>query len=229
MDARDWPAGVPIAASALFVETLTALFPAQLTRQTQRLARAGDRWAAELSLDLTDGAAARADAFLAALRGPAGTVLVPDHHRPHARGTLASFEAYAATVGRTWFDDTTGWDDGTGFHEGSGVPRVRGGYRHQIVLDGCWPLAADLFATDDAVQTGPGQAVLITDGTGVTADFQGFVVYPCAPRLREPVTRGPAVTSAVVVAMRLAAMRVRTEPPCRTVYQLRLVEAVARS
>lgn len=228
MTARAWPAEIPINEAEFYVETLTAQAGTAFTPHIQTLPRAGDRWAAALHLELTDTRAAHADALIAALHGPAGVILVPERRQPDAHGSLQSFDAYAAAIGPTDFDDGTAWSDGTAFVEGSGLPRVLGGHGHRIVFDGCHPLASGVFATGDSVQTGPGSAVLITDAAAVSTDFQGFAVYPCAPAVREPVTPGLAEVGGITVGMRLAgdaAVRVRTEPPSWTLYDLHFVEA----
>lgn len=233
--ALSWPAGVPIAEADLYVETLTARYRGSLSAHEQTGARIGshqraaDRWAGAVTVEMAAPAAGAADALVARLRGPAGAVLVPVHHHPTVRGTLASFDAYAAEIGPTRFDDATGWDDGRVFFEGAGTPRLLGGWKHQVVFDGCYPFVGGIFATADLLQTNVGQAVLITRGDGPTTNFEGTVVYPCAPTLREPVLRGPVSVSGVTLALRLrgdAAVSVETVPPAHSRYTLTLIEVL---
>lgn len=73
--------------------------------------RAGRRWVAEMEFRLSGKEAAQMDALLAALRGPAGDILVPNFLRIATRIVAESMDAYAARIGTTFFDDAHDFSD----------------------------------------------------------------------------------------------------------------------
>jgi len=117
--------------------------------------------------------------------------------------------------------------DQTGMAEGAGTPRVIGGCRHRLALDGCRPFSSAVLAVGDLIQTSPGRGHLIV--TATAADADGIAVFGLAPRLRAPPVLGPPCCDQVRVLMRLAdgtAAPGPVEPPGRTTFTLSLIEAL---
>ncbi len=113
------------------------------------------------------------------------------------------------------------------FHEGTGRPVVIGGCLHRLVLGGCRPFAMGVLGVGDLVQTSPGRGHLVV--AAATADADGLVVIPIAPRLREPPEAGPPCTDGVRILMRLVDGDVGAEPvepPGRATFTVSLIEAV---
>jgi len=118
--------------------------------------------------------------------------------------------------------------DQTGFTEGVGTPRVIGGCRHRLALDGCRPFSSAVLAVGDLIQTSPGRGHLIV--TTTAADADGIAVFGLAPGLRAPPVLGPPCCDQVRVLMRLAdgtAAPGPVEPPGRTTFTLSLIEALS--
>ena len=215
-----WPAELRPTGQAFYVEALTARFAAALTPQVGVAERPGARWRAELTVLALPHFIGQLDALLA----HGGTVLLPDFTRPAGHAPGPSFQAFAAAVGPTAFDDETGFDDGLDFFEGTGTVALLGGCRHWLALGGCWP-GQPALTVGDLIQTSPGRAHLIT--AAEPADGNGIARCTVAPPLRVPPVLGPPVTSNCRVAMTVVggdAADGQTLPPTRTRYRLVLAE-----
>ncbi len=85
-----WPLTCQPRSMEFYIQTLTAVFTNPYTRVQQVLERAGQRWVCRMEIERGDPVASEIDALLASIRGPAGTVLVPDFRRLWARGDPGS-------------------------------------------------------------------------------------------------------------------------------------------
>ncbi len=113
-----WPDGLLPSSQTYYLRNNTAIFRNTLTNQTQAVAREGTRWVAKLEFKLSQKSAAKLDALLAQLRGPAGTILVPDFRRLVPRLILQSMSAYAEEIGPTFFTDHYDFSDQTNDDKG---------------------------------------------------------------------------------------------------------------
>ncbi|CAK0773272.1 conserved hypothetical protein [uncultured Gammaproteobacteria bacterium] len=226
MTTLDWPLDLRPVEQVFHVRTQTAQTPSALSGAGAVLGRRGEHWIAELILEPVQGRLPWLEALLAQHRGGAVEVLLPDFVRLAGHGSLASFDAYAAEIGATSFEDGTMFDDGTAFFEGAGTPVIAGGCGQRLVLTGCRPGAADVLLPGDLVQTSPGRGHLIAV-TG-TPDQDGMVVIEVAPALRSPPLPGTPVTAVCKILMRLTsgeALANPTTPFLRSRYRLSFVEA----
>ncbi len=109
----------------------------------------------------------------------------------------------------------------------AGSPRLVSGTGRTLVLAGFTPNAARVLAAGDLIQTSLGRAHMVVED--VAADGTGGASVRIEPRLREPVTAGPLVTSAARVRMRLIsddAGKNPTTTPMKSAYQVDLVEVL---
>ena len=81
MTALNWPENIYPVQQTFFIRSETARSISELTGQTQAFGRDSARWVATLDFRLTQDKAAIFEALLADLRGPVGTLLVPDFRR----------------------------------------------------------------------------------------------------------------------------------------------------
>lgn len=113
MTALNWPENIYPVRQVFYIRPNTGRFASALTGQVQVLDRDVSRWVAVLDFRLNKEKAAVFEALLAKLRGPAGTVLVPDFRRVNKRIVTQSMDDYAAQIGVTFFDDGYDFDDMT--------------------------------------------------------------------------------------------------------------------
>jgi len=109
----------------------------------------------------------------------------------------------------------------------AGDPHLSGGSGRTLSLSGCTPNATGVLLPGDMIQTSTGRGHIVTEQ--VDADGSGTASVPIEPRLREPVTAGPLVTSDVRIVMRLTsddAGRNPTRPPRRSSWSLSFVEVL---
>ncbi|WP_114393514.1 hypothetical protein [Oleisolibacter albus] len=127
-----WPLDLRPASQEFYIQTLSTVWASPYTGQNQVLERDGARWVSRLTFQRGDPVARQVDALIASLRGPAGTVLVPDWRTPAARGTLA------------------------------GTPQLAGGSGRSLTVTGFAPGATGVLLPGDLIQTSPGRAHLVT-------------------------------------------------------------------
>jgi len=222
----DWPLDLHPVAQTFYLRTLTAAPISALTGAGPVLGRAGARWVAELTVEPTMGRLPWLEALLTRQRAGAVELLLPDFTRLAGVPAPATFDAYAADLGESRFDDDTAFDDGTGFCEGAGTPAIAGGCRGLLVLTGCRPGGIAILA-GAFLQASPGRAHLVAGGPGTDRD--GIAVVAVAPPLREPPVPGLPQTAVSRVRMRLtggAALASPTAPAQRARYRLSFVEVL---
>jgi hypothetical protein len=114
MTAENWPDGLYPVLQSFYIRPATVSNVSESSGHVQvRARRHGEKWIAALDFRLPKDKAAIMDALLARLKGPAGTVLVPDFRRNRARTVTDSMDSYAADTGLTFFDDEKDFDDMT--------------------------------------------------------------------------------------------------------------------
>ena len=109
----------------------------------------------------------------------------------------------------------------------AGSPRLVSGTGRTLTLSGFTANATRVLAAGDLIQVSPGRAHMVVED--VAADASGNASVRIEPRLRDPVTVGPLVTSAARVRMRLVsddAGKNPTTPPMKSAYQVDLVEVL---
>lgn len=126
-----WPLDLRPARQSFFIRTNTTRFESPLTGHVQVLERAGARWVAQLSIVRGDADSRRMDALLAALKGPVGTVLMPDFRRLSARGSLA------------------------------GAPQLASGTGNTLTINGFTPDAPGVLLQGDLIQTSTGRVHMV--------------------------------------------------------------------
>ncbi len=99
--AKTWPLAYRPAAQEFYLQTLTVAFTNPYTNQAQVLERDGQRWLCRLTVRRGGELARAIDAFLASLRGPAGTVLMPDFRTLAAQGSPGAGAQLIGGSGRT--------------------------------------------------------------------------------------------------------------------------------
>ena len=218
----EWPLDLHPVAQSFYLHTLTAA----PTVAGPVLGRAGSRWVAEFTVEPTMGRLSWLEALLTRQRAGAVELLLPDYTRLQGVPYPESFEAYAAELGESRFDDGTAFDDDTVFIEGSGSPVIAGGCRGFMVLTGCRPGGIEVLA-GAFLQASPGRAHLVAGGPGTDRD--GIAIVTLAPPLREPPLPGLPQTAVSRVRMRLVdgtALASPTAPYQRSRYRLFFVEAL---
>ncbi|MEI6986413.1 MAG: hypothetical protein WCK65_09800 [Rhodospirillaceae bacterium] len=109
----------------------------------------------------------------------------------------------------------------------AGTPVLASGSGTTLTVTGFAANAAHVLKAGDLIQTSPGRAHLVL--ADVNADANGTASVKIAPRLREPVTVGPLVTSNCRVRMRLQtddAGANQTAPPIKSSYSIDLYEVL---
>ena len=94
-----WPLDLRPTQQSFYIRTNTISFQSPLTGQTQVQERDGARWVANISLSRNQTDTRRIEAFLAALKGPVGIILLPDFRRLSAKGSLAGLPYLASGSG----------------------------------------------------------------------------------------------------------------------------------
>jgi hypothetical protein len=221
----DWPADIHPTTVAFWFEPVTAISISGLTRQMLAAEREGERWVAEVTVDLSGAQAARFGAWLAACRGPVASFRVPLWLHEGPTGSLQSMDDYAAAIGVTRFTDGIDFDDGIGFIEGAGQPHITGGVAARLAVAGFARWTDGVLKDGDAVTVPPGSVHLLVQA-GRT-DIDGRMIVAIRPGIRTPIGRAPVVTDGLVLRMRLAdddIGRGVTRPPARTRWTVSLVE-----
>jgi len=85
-----WPLTFKPIAQEFYIQTLSVVFTNPYTNQQQVLERDGQRWVSRITVERGGDLAREIDALLASIRGPAGTVLMPDFRTLRARNVLGS-------------------------------------------------------------------------------------------------------------------------------------------
>ena len=93
-----WPLAIRPQRQSFWLATRTTQFDNPFFGTAQRIEWQGTRWRAELSLHRAGPVTRVIDAFIAALNGPAGTVLLPDFRRLAARSDLGTPLVTASTA-----------------------------------------------------------------------------------------------------------------------------------
>jgi hypothetical protein len=161
MNPLDWPENIYPARQIYFIRPDTGKAISGLTGHIQAFTREGGRWAATLDLQLSQNKAGVFDAFLAELRGPVGTVLVPDFRRIKSRPVTKSMDEYAAETGLSFFDDQYDFDDMTndnGFL--TTEEPVPMGLEENLLLSAPFETAFLLFPDDVMLLTEAGEDLL---------------------------------------------------------------------
>ena len=74
----DWPDNLYPVQQSFYIRPVTITFQSDLTGQFKATERAGSRWIATLDFKLTGRKSGIIEALIARLRGPVGSVAVPD-------------------------------------------------------------------------------------------------------------------------------------------------------
>lgn len=82
-----WPLAFKPIAQEFYIQTLSVVFTNPYTNQQQVLERDGQRWVSRITVERGGDLAREIDALLASIRGPAGTVLMPDFRTLIPRGS----------------------------------------------------------------------------------------------------------------------------------------------
>lgn len=163
----NWPENIYPAQQIFFIRPNTAKSVSDFTGQAQVLSRDGGRWVATLDLRLTQKNAAVIEALIAELRGPVGTLLVPDFRRLKSRVITQSMDDYADEIGLTFFDDRYDFDDQT--HEDGFLTTeepLTFGIEENLPLSGNFPEAFLVFPDDVMLLTEAGDD-LIGENIGI--------------------------------------------------------------
>ena len=189
-----WPTDIIAREAEFWLQSNTATFESPLTRKRQTLVRAGRRWMCRLELFVHRDKARRVDAFLARLRGAAGTVLLWDQDRPLPAETIRLHADWVA--GQDYpepFSDGTFFDDGMGFAvEGRPLALTAAAARGdtELFLDGWQP---GVTALSEGDYIGIGGYLHLVVATGM-ADDNGMFSVTVEPPLRAALTTAAAVT-----------------------------------
>lgn len=192
-----WPIAFNPGGQEFYLATLTTVFGNPYSAAAQVLERDGQRWVCRMTLRRGSTLAREIDAFLAGLRGPVGTVLVPDFRTRAARGSLA------------------------------GAPHLADGAGRSLTVTGFAPGAAGVLLPGDLIQTSPGRGHIVTapvdaDGNGAaTAPVEPRLRAPVTvgPLATQDVRVRMRLTSD-------DAGRNPTRPPRRSEWQLEFVEVL---
>ncbi len=126
-----WPLDLRPLQQTFYIQTNTIRFESPLTGTVQVQERDGARWAASISFQRAQDDTRRIEAFLAALSGPAGIILLPDFRRLAAKGSLA------------------------------GAPQLASGSGTTLSLTGFTPSAAGVLKAGDLIQTSQGRMHMV--------------------------------------------------------------------
>jgi len=184
MTASDWPEIIFPVQQIYYIRPDTGKALSDFTGHMQALPRSGERWVATLDFRLTQDKAAILEALLAKLRGPVGTLLVPDFRRIKTRAVTQSMDDYAAETGLTFFDDQYDFDDLTNDNGLLTTEQpVPVGLEENLLLGALFETALLLFPDDVTLLTEAGDDLLgenvdiplVTeqDGINLTTDFGG--------------------------------------------------------
>ncbi len=157
----NWPENIYPAQQVFFIRPNTAQSVSDQTGQVQAFTRDGGRWVATLDLRLTQKNAAVIEALIAELRGPVGTLLVPDFRRIKSRAVTQSMDDYAEEIGLTFFDDRYDFDDMT--HEDGFLTTeepIPFGLEENLPLSGNFETAFLLFPDEVMLLTEAGEDLL---------------------------------------------------------------------
>lgn len=135
-----WPLELRPATQEFYIQTLSVVWASPYTGQQQILERDGARWVSRLTFRRGGTDAARIDALIASLRGPAGTALIPDWRTLVARGSRA------------------------------GAPWLAGGSGRTLTVAGFAPWAAGVLLPGDLIQTSTGRTHLVTATVNAAGD-----------------------------------------------------------
>lgn len=102
-----WPADLPVSGQQLTYQDSTAAFPAPMAAQTYTVGRGADRWKMAIECPPLAGAnRTRLQVLLAAIRGRANRIYIPDHsYVRNPSGALSSTELLINTA----FASTASW------------------------------------------------------------------------------------------------------------------------
>jgi len=113
MSAFEWPEGLYPVQQSYYIRPVTIKSVGDLTGFVQTKEREGTRWIATLDFRVEGGKAAILDSLVARLNGSTGKILVPDFRRTKSRAVTDSMDAYAESVGLSFFDDEHDFNDMT--------------------------------------------------------------------------------------------------------------------
>lgn len=193
-----WPTDWRPSELRMKLATITATFSNPYSGARQVLERDGQRWVAKWTVPGADPARhRRIDAFVASMRGPARTVLVPFVQSEAARGSLAGAPVIASgSSGRTI--KTSGWT----------------------------PNATGVLLAGDMVQGSAGRAYIVTaDVNANTFGAADISVEPRLREA--PTVGAAIVTALVTVRMQLVSddsFEIIVRAPRMTTYELEFVE-----
>lgn len=140
-----WPLDLRPSQQSFYIRTNTISFQSPLTGHTQVQERDGARWVASIALSRNQTDTRRIEAFLAALKGPAGIILLPDFRRLAAKGTLA------------------------------GAPHLASGTGTSLTITGFTPNAENVLVAGDLIQTSPGRMHMVLQNVDADEDGEAVV------------------------------------------------------
>jgi hypothetical protein len=194
MTAIEWPADLVPQTGRFWLQPNTVVSESPLSRAQQVAVRQGDRWVAQMAWqNATQDVAARIDALLARLRGPAGEVTLYDWRRPVPRGTAAAWPG--GSIATTWGSGTS-WGSGTTW--GSVTPPIGAQLRVAAAVGDTalptwgWMPSQTVLRAGDYVGLG-GQLVMVTEDA--LTDGVGRATLAIAPALRAAADAGTLLTT----------------------------------
>lgn len=185
----DWPTDLAPQTARFWLQPNTQLSESPFSRAQQVLVRAGDRWQAQMAWQTAPAAAAaRIEALLAQLRGPANQVRLGDWRRPAPRGTGATWPG--GSVASTWTAGTA-WKAGTTWASLTPPtsPRLRVAATRGAATLATWGWAPSqpVLLAGDYVEIA-GQLLVLTADAATNAG--GIAALQVAPALRAAAEAG---------------------------------------